>query len=196
MDHEPAPSGSSVIAPGRLDGATALITGAGQGIGLACAVRLAAQGARVAVTDRDLEKAQSVADSLPQAAGPMALRMDVTDRESVDAAVARVADELGGLDIVVNVAGGDVPHDVFEEIADDIWSTVVDLNLISVARVCRAAIPFLRRSSRGPAIVTISSINGQVALGSEPYSSAKGGLTVLTANLARYLAADGIRAAW
>jgi meso-butanediol dehydrogenase / (S,S)-butanediol dehydrogenase / diacetyl reductase len=178
---------------GRLEGAAALITGAGQGIGRACAARLAAEGVRVAVSDLDLEKARSVADSLPESAGRMALRMDVTDRREVDSAVARVADELGGLDVVVNVAGGDLPHGVFEETGDEIWSALLELNLVGVVRVCRAAIPFLRRSSRGPAIVTVSSINGLAALGSEPYSSAKAGLTALTANLATYLAADGVR---
>jgi NADP-dependent 3-hydroxy acid dehydrogenase YdfG/type III secretion system FlhB-like substrate exporter len=123
----------------------------------------------------------------------VALRLDVTDRASVDEAVATAAVELGGLDVVVNVAGGDLPHGVFEETGDEIWSALLELNLVGVARVCRAAIPFLRRSSRSPAIVTVSSINAQAALGSEPYSSAKAGLTSLTANLARYLAPDGIR---
>ena len=59
--------------------------------------------------------------------------------------------------------------------------------------MCRAAIPFLRRSDRAPAIVTVSSINAHAPLGSEPYSSAKAGLTALTKNLAIYLARDGIR---
>jgi meso-butanediol dehydrogenase / (S,S)-butanediol dehydrogenase / diacetyl reductase len=177
----------------RLEGVRALITGAGQGIGRACVERLAAEGARVAVSDLDLDLASSVADSLPETAGRMALRMDVTDRAGVDEAIAAVATELGGLDVVVNVAGGDVPHGVFEETGDEIWSALLDLNLVGVARVCRAAIPFLRRSARSPAIVTVSSINGQTALGSEPYSSAKAGLTSLTANLAKYLAADGVR---
>jgi meso-butanediol dehydrogenase/(S,S)-butanediol dehydrogenase/diacetyl reductase len=182
-----------MIESGRFDGMAALITGAGQGIGRACAERLAAEGARLAVSDIDLDKAQSVADGLPESAGGVALRMDVTDRAGVDAAVARAGVEFGGLDVVVNVAGGDLPHGVFEETSDETWSTLLELNLLGVVRVCRAAIPFLRRSGRGPAIVTVSSINGQVALGSEPYSSAKAGITVLTANLARYLAADGVR---
>ncbi|MFC7497350.1 MULTISPECIES: SDR family NAD(P)-dependent oxidoreductase [unclassified Nocardioides] len=177
----------------RFDGATALVTGAGQGIGRACAVRLATEGARVAVSDLDPDLARAVADGLPARAGRMALGIDVTDRESVDGGVARVADELGGVDVVVNVAGGDLPHGVFEETDDETWTTLLDLNLTGVARVCRAAIPFLRRSPRSPAIVTVSSINGQAALGSEPYSSAKAGLTALTANLARYLAVDGVR---
>ena len=182
-----------MIELGRFGGVTALVTGAGQGIGRACAVRLAAEGARVVVSDLDPDLAQSVADDLPESTGSVALAMDVTDRVSVDDAVSRVADQHGGLDIVVNVAGGDLPHGVFEETGDEVWSAVLELNLIGVARVCRAAIPLLRGSSRGPSIVTVSSINGQTALGSEPYSSAKAGLTALTANLARYLASDGVR---
>jgi meso-butanediol dehydrogenase / (S,S)-butanediol dehydrogenase / diacetyl reductase len=182
-----------MIEPGRFVGATALVTGAARGIGRACVTRLAAEGARVAVCDLDLDVARSVADSLPESAGPVALRMDVGDRAEVDDAVDRAAVELGGLDVVVNVAGGDLPHGAFEETGDEIWSALLELNLLGVVRVCRAAIPFLRRSSRNPAIVTVSSINAHAALGSEPYSSAKAGLTVLTANLARHLAADGVR---
>jgi meso-butanediol dehydrogenase / (S,S)-butanediol dehydrogenase / diacetyl reductase len=184
---------STMIESRRFGGVTALVTGAGQGIGRACVGRLAAEGARMAVSDLDLDLARSAADELPESAGRVALRLDVTDRASVDGAVAAAAVELGGLDVVVNVAGGDLPHGVFEEIGDEIWSALLELNLVGVARVCRAAIPFLRRSSRSPAIVTVSSINGQAALGGEPYSSAKAGLTSLTANLARSLAADGVR---
>jgi NAD(P)-dependent dehydrogenase (short-subunit alcohol dehydrogenase family) len=182
-----------MIEPGRFEGATALVTGAARGIGRACVARLAAEGARVVVSDLDLDMARSVADNLPESAGRVALRMDVRDRAEVDDAVNRAAVELGGLDIVVNVAGGDLPHGAFEETGDEIWSALLELNLLGVVRVCRAAIPFLRRSSRSPAIVTVSSINAHAALGSEPYSSAKAGLTALTANLARHLAADGVR---
>lgn len=182
-----------MIEPGRFAGATALVTGAARGIGRACVTRLAAEGARVAVSDLDLDVARSVAESLPESAGPVALRMDVGDRAEVDEVVDRAAVELGGLDVVVNVAGGDLPHGAFEETGDEIWSALLELNLLGVVRVCRAAIPFLRRSSRNPAIVTVSSINAHAALGSEPYSSAKAGLTALTANLARHLAVDGVR---
>jgi meso-butanediol dehydrogenase / (S,S)-butanediol dehydrogenase / diacetyl reductase len=177
----------------RFTGTTALVTGAGQGIGRACAERLAAEGARVAVTDLELERARSVADSLPRSTRPMALELDVTDRAGVETVVRGAGDELGGLDVVVNVAGGDVPHGVFEETSDETWSALLDLNLLGVVRVCRAAVPLLRRSTRSPAIVTVSSINGHAALGSEPYSTAKAGVSALTGNLARYLAPDGVR---
>jgi meso-butanediol dehydrogenase / (S,S)-butanediol dehydrogenase / diacetyl reductase len=70
---------------------------------------------------------------------------------------------------------------------------MINLNLLGVVRCCRAAIPHLRRSSQGPAIVTIGSINALMALGSEPYSSAKAGLGALTLNLAAQLGPSGIR---
>ena len=82
--------------------------------------------------------------------------MDVTDRASVDGAVAAAAVELGGLDVVVNVAGGDLPHGDFEETGDEIWSAVLELNLVGCGTRVPAAIPLLRQSSRSPAIVTVS----------------------------------------
>ena len=100
---------------------------------------------------------------------------------------------LGGIDIVVNVAGGDTYHGTFEETTDEVWVRMIELNLLGVVRCCRAAIPHLRRSTRSPAIVNVSSINALAALGSEPYSSAKAGIGSLTINLAASLAADGIR---
>ncbi|MDH2416362.1 SDR family NAD(P)-dependent oxidoreductase [Nocardioides sp. CER19] len=179
--------------PERLQGTIALVTGAGHGIGRACAERLAAEGAQVVVTDLEPDAAHATAEALPGSARHLALGMDVTDRASVDGAVGRAADQLGGLDVVVNVAGGDLPHGPFEEIGDEFWSALLDLNLVGVARVCRAALPLLRRSGRNPAIVTVSSVNGLVPLGSEPYSAAKAGLTALTANLARDLGPAGVR---
>ena len=176
----------------RFEGATALVTGAGHGIGRACAIRLATEGACVVVTDLDEGAARAVAEDLPGSAVHLGLALDVTDRASVDAALARAA-APAGLDVVVNVAGGDVAHGGFEDITDDVWSALLDLNLVGVARVCRAAIPFLRDSTRSAAIVTVSSVNGLTALGSEPYSAAKGGLTSLTANLALSLGPDGVR---
>ena len=70
---------------------------------------------------------------------------------------------------------------------------MLDLNHLGLVRCCRAAIPHLRRSAKSPAIVNVSSINGLIALGSEPYSSAKAGIGSLTVNLAASLAPDGIR---
>jgi meso-butanediol dehydrogenase / (S,S)-butanediol dehydrogenase / diacetyl reductase len=185
-----------VLRPGgRFDGAAALVTGAAHGIGRACAVRLAEEGARVAVLDLDEGAAQVVVSELAQLGDcpHLAVQADVTDRSSVEAAVERAAGELGGVDTLVNVAGGDVEHGTFEDMDDEVWTRMLELNLLGVVRCCRAAIPHLRRSTRSPAIVTVSSINAFTALGSEAYSAAKAGLTSLTGNLAASFGHDDIR---
>jgi meso-butanediol dehydrogenase / (S,S)-butanediol dehydrogenase / diacetyl reductase len=94
---------------------------------------------------------------------------------------------------VVDVAGGDTGHGRFEETKDEVWVRMLELNLLGVVRCCRAAVAHLRRSTKSPAIVNVSSINALTALGSEPHSSAKAGIGSLTINLAASLAPDGIR---
>ena len=177
----------------RFAGAAAVVTGAAHGIGLACASRLAEEGARVAIADVDQDAAGQVAVSLTDGSRHLAVRLDVTDTTSVERAFADTARHFGGIDIVVNVAGGDTDHGRFEETNDEVWARMLDLNLLGVVRCCRAAIGHLRRSSKSPAIVNVSSINGVIALGSEPYSAAKAGIGSLTMNLAASLAPDGIR---
>lgn len=176
----------------RFGGMTAIITGGGYGIGRACAERLAAEGGRVAVTDIDPVAAGEVVESLGGETH-LALTMDVTDIRSVSEAVADAADRFGGLDVLVNVAGGDSVHPTFEDSGDDVWWQLLDLNLLGVVRCCRAAVPHLRSSTHGPAIVTVSSLNAVATFGGEPYSAAKAGLTSLTMNLADSLAPAGIR---
>ena len=179
---------------GRFAGAAVVVTGGAHGIGRACASRLAEEGAQVAVADLDQDAAQQVAAGLTHAADRhLALWLDVTDVSSVEQAIADAALGFGGIDIVVNVAGGDTDHGRFEETNDEVWVRMLELNLLGVVRCCRAAIAHLRRSTRSPAIVNVSSINALTALGSEPYSSAKAGIGSLTVNLAASLGPDGIR---
>jgi meso-butanediol dehydrogenase / (S,S)-butanediol dehydrogenase / diacetyl reductase len=179
---------------GRFAGAAVIVTGGAHGIGRACAARLAEEGAQIAVADLDEPAAQQVAATLTNRdQSHVAVWLDVTDVSSVERAFADAASRLGGIDVVVNVAGGDTHHGRFEETSDDVWVQMIELNLLSVVRCCRAAIPHLRNSAKTPAIVNVSSINALAALGSEPYSSAKAGIGALTTNLAASLAADGIR---
>lgn len=171
-----------------------MVTGAAHGIGRACARRLAAEGARVAVADLDFETARHVIAALGGPSGPhIAVELDVTDDDSVRAAVDDVADQLSGLDVLVNVAGGGGPQGDFEHTGDDVWSRELELNLMSVVRSTRAALPHLRRSTSNPAIVSVSSVNALVALGGEAYSAAKLGLVSLTQNLGAQLGPAGIR---
>ncbi len=177
---------------------TAMVTGGAHGIGRACAHRLAHEGARVVVADLDTDVARTVveelvADGASGAARHRPIHLDVTSAASVDEAVAQSVEALGGLDVVVNVAGGSFAHPPFGDTGDEVWVRMLDLNLLGTVRVCRAAAPHLRRSTRHPAIVNISSVNGLTALGDEPYSAAKAALTSLTANLAVHLAPDGVR---
>ena len=175
---------------GRFVGSVVLVTGAAHGIGRACAIRLATEGARVVVADLDERVAGEVAQQLP-GRGHRAVPLDVTEAHSVERAFAAASSQ--GLDVLVNVAGGDTLHGRFEDTPDEVWLQMTELNLLGVVRCCRAAIPHLRRSAHGPAIVNVSSVNGLTALGSEPYSSAKAGVVSLTANLALTLGPEQIR---
>jgi meso-butanediol dehydrogenase / (S,S)-butanediol dehydrogenase / diacetyl reductase len=178
----------------RFADAAVIVTGGAHGIGRACAARLAEEGARLAVADLDQTAAQQVATDLTHSdRRHVAVWLDVTDASSVERAFADAISELGGIDVVINVAGGDTDHGTFEETTDEVWIRMVELNLLGVVRCCRAAIPHLRRSEKSSAIVNVSSINALAALGSEPYSAAKAGIGPLTINLAASLAADGIR---
>ena len=179
---------------GRFAETAVMITGGGHGIGRACVTRMAEEGAHIAVADLDQTAAQEVVSGLTdEDRRHLAVWLDVTNVSSVEQAVADAASELGGIDVLINVAGGDTEHGRFEETTDEVWIQMLELNLLSVVRCCRAAIPHLRFSARSPAIVNISSINALAAFGSEPYSSAKAGIGALTINLAASLAADGIR---
>ena len=145
---------------GRFAGAAVLVTGGAHGIGRACASRLAEEGARVAVADLDQDAARQVAKGITdEARRHLAVWLDVTDVSSVEQAVADAAFGLGGIDVVVNVAGGDTDHGRFEETRDEVWVRMLELNLLGVVCCCREAITHLRRSTNSPAIVNVSATN-------------------------------------
>ena len=173
-----------------LSGRSALVTGAARGIGLAIAQRLAAEGARVALTDVDLERAQSEAHRLGDHA--VALRLDVTDSVSVNAGVEAALERLGGLDILVNNAGIHGPSVPTWEMTDDAWHAVLTLDLTGVFYCCRAVLPHMRQRKYGR-IVNIASIAGKEGNPNAlPYSSAKAGVIGLTKALAKEVAREGI----
>jgi meso-butanediol dehydrogenase/(S,S)-butanediol dehydrogenase/diacetyl reductase len=175
----------------RFEGRVALVTGAGHGIGRAVAERLAAEGARLVLADLD-EAAATTAAAEIAPAEVVGVPCDVHLTTSVDECVAYAVEHFGGLDVLVNVAGGSMPTPAFEELTDEAWNAMLDLNLTGAMRCIRAALPHLRRAERG-AIVSISSVNGLAAFGEQPYSAAKAGLTMLTRNLAVELGPAGIR---
>ncbi|GAB3163438.1 SDR family NAD(P)-dependent oxidoreductase [Myceligenerans halotolerans] len=174
----------------NFDGTVALVTGAAHGIGAATARRLHSDGATVVVADHDTDAARALARDLGTRA--LATACDIHDRDSVDAAADAARSAFGRLDQLVTVAGGSVPTPDPEEVSDEQWSRLVDLNLTGTMRCVRAALPLLRESPR-PAVVMVSSVNGLAAFGDEPYSAAKAGLSVLARNYAVRYGPAGIR---
>ncbi|GAA4210556.1 SDR family NAD(P)-dependent oxidoreductase [Actinocatenispora rupis] len=170
-----------------MTGRVALVTGGGHGIGRATVAALRAKGALVAAADVDLAAARAVADDTD---GVLAVRLDVTDRSSVDAGIARCVEHFGRLDCLVSTAGGDRETPEFAEMSDDDWSAAYELNLLGVVRCVRAAVPHL---GEGGSVVVVGSVNGLAAWGSEPYSVAKAGLGVLVQNLAASYGPRGVR---
>lgn len=174
----------------RFEEQVVFITGAANGIGAATARRLHSEGATVVIADRERETGQSLADDLGDRA--TAVYCDVRDRASVDAAIAAVRDAYGRLDQLVAVAGGSAPTPSMEEVPDELWADLLDLNLVGAVRCIRAALPLLADSDRA-AVVMVSSVNGLAAFGEEPYAAAKAGLSNLAMNLAVRYGPQGIR---
>ena len=165
------------------EGLRALVTGGASGIGRATAELLAARGAQVAVLDRD---PASVDKPL------LAHRADVTDDTSVREAVAAAVAELGGLDIVINNAGVGAQGTI-EDNDDAEWHRVLDVNVVGMVRVARAALPHLRRSQHA-AIVNTCSIGATAGLPQRAlYCASKGAVYSLTLAMAADHVREGIR---
>lgn len=165
-----------------LTGLRAVVTGGASGLGLAAATLLAARGARVVVFDLK-----------PDVPEPLTgIAADVTDDASVRSAVAAAALKLGGIDIVVNNAGIGAQGNVAAN-DDDEWHRVLDVNVVGIARVTRAALPYLRKSSAA-AIVNTCSIAATAGLPNRAvYSASKGAVLALTMAMAADHVREGIR---
>ena len=164
-------------------GLKAIVTGGGAGIGAATIRALQARGAATAALDLDPSNAPE---------GALRIRVDVTDTAAVRAAVDRAAEELGGIDIVINNAGIGAQGEV--DANDDAeWARVLDVNVVSVARVTTAALPHLRRSEAA-AVVNTASIASVLGLPDRVlYSASKGAVQSMTLAMAADWVADGIR---
>ena len=171
----------------------AVVTGAAQGIGAACARRLARDGAAVALWDVDAAKALALADELARAgARTCAQRCDVSRKADVDAALAATLQQLGPVNALVNNAGIFRAAD-FLDISEADWDAVIGVNLKGAFLVAQAVARVMAAGSGG-AIVHMSSVNGSMAIPTiASYNASKGGVDQLTRVMAIALADRGIR---
>jgi len=163
----------------ELTGKVALVTGAARGIGARIAALFAERGATVVRAD---------------VAANAELRMDVTDRVEVRAAMARILSEHGGLDVLVNNAGL-LAAGPFEQTTGEAWDRLVAVNLTGVFNCVQAAVPVMRGRA-GAAIINIASVSaekGGGAMGNVWYGATKAGVVAMTRGLARELGPSGIR---
>jgi NAD(P)-dependent dehydrogenase (short-subunit alcohol dehydrogenase family) len=178
---------------GRLEGKTALVTGASRGIGRAIIIELAREGAKVALNYQSNDAAaKEVADTINKSGGTCVLaKANLADPKEARAMVKRVADQFGHLDVLVNNAG--ITRDKqLGKMTDEEWLEVIQTNLNAVFFCTSAAIPIMTAQSYGR-IVNIASMNGQVgAFGQANYSASKGGVFAFTRTAAVELARSGI----
>jgi len=178
----------------KLDQKTAVVTGAGQGIGLACAEALAEAGAKVVIADRDPQLADTGRASLKAKGLDAEIAiLDVTDSRRVSEVADQLASRYGGIDILVNNAGIARSETPAEQVTDEHWLNVIDVNLNGTFWCCRAFGKHMLGANSG-SIVNIASRLGQMGIAeTAAYSAAKAGLIGFTRSLAREVGQRGVR---
>ncbi|HEX8847863.1 MAG TPA: SDR family oxidoreductase [Pyrinomonadaceae bacterium] len=179
----------------RLEGRRALVTGANSGIGRAIALRLALEGAAVAVNYLSRpEDADAVVKEIEGAGTKgIAVQADVTNEQQVDAMFARAAEEFGGLDILVNNAGMETKYP-FLEMPLDAWKKVIEVDLTGAFLCAQRAARLMVSSGQGGAIVNITSVHQVIPWGGfAHYCAAKAGLDLMSKTVAVELATEKVR---
>ncbi|HEY9292165.1 MAG TPA: SDR family NAD(P)-dependent oxidoreductase [Microlunatus sp.] len=179
----------------RLQGRTALVTGAAGALGSVIGERLAAEGARVIGLDLDADGLERLGKSVREVGtDAIAVAVDLTDFDAVQAGVQGAVDQWGPVDILVNAAGGGAVS-FFSEMSYQTWSTQIDRNLNSVFNVTRAVLPGMLDQHHGR-IISIASVaaiaGGRLVRGATAYAAAKAGIVGLTKALAIEVAEQGV----
>ena len=176
---------------GRLEGRTAVVTGAGSGIGLATVQRFADEGANVVAVDIDVDAGDKAAEE----AGGVFVQADVSNADDVTRAFAVAHETYGSVDIAFNTAGISPPDD--DSIVDtelEAWRRVQEVNLTSVYLCCREAIRYMREQGKGSIINTASFVAVMGSATSQiSYTASKGGVLALSRELGVQFAREGIR---
>jgi len=177
------------MAEGLFKGRSAVVTGGARGIGLACAARVVVGGGRVALWDRDLDRARQSAKELKEA---IAVEVDVTSDASIDKALAVTARQLAAPDILIASAGITGPNTTVVQYPVDAWRQVIDINLTGVFLCNRALAPGMVKRGWGR-IVNIASVAGKEGNpNASAYSASKAGVIGLTKSLGKELATSGV----
>ncbi len=169
-----------------------VISGAGSGIGAACAVRFARAGARVVLLGRRIDALQHVAAQCGAAALPIAC--DVTAMDQVMHALTSVQQQFGRIDVLVSAAGTNLPARRVEQLTPDSWQMMIDTNLNGAFFLITQALPMLRLAQGVIVAIGSTSVPRPSSLGGASYNAAKSGLTAFVRTLAQEEAVHGVRA--
>jgi len=181
-----------------LNGAVALVTGASSGIGEATARMLASRGATVAIAARRTDRLEKLGAEIADAGGTaLAVELDVSDREAAEGAVARTVEELGRLDVLVNNAGVMLLGPMLEAPVEE-WQQMVEVNLLGLMYMTKAAVPHLLEAAEGDRgvadVVNISSVAGRIARrNSGVYNATKFGVGAFSESLRQEVARQHVR---
>lgn len=187
-------AGASAMTGQRLAEKSAIVTGAGNGIGRAVSEAFAAEGAKVLCADIVLADAEAVVRRIGEAGGrAVACHCDVSDGASAKAAVDQAVDAFGGLDVLVSNAAAFVPITTLADMAEDDWHRTLAVNLTGSFFMCKHAIPRLRAAGGGSIILVASQMARVANAGQTAYCATKGALVQLAKGMALEQVGDNIR---